>query len=178
VRPRSTRRSWRGWRSDQAAAIEFPGSRRRRAARRACRGSPWEADRQTHELLVEVTPARLERRIAIGQRADVRIELARQADAVRVPTRLIHHDRKPGRSSTSIAVVKIAVVRPRLGVTGRDHVEVLEGLAEGDVVLGALDRGRACSRSGGAGGPVNLAVRDVRRHLGRFGGTAAGSGCC
>lgn len=61
---------------DQAGAIFFPGTSTP-VAGRVTRIS-WEADRQTHELLVEVTPDRLERRVAIGQRADVRIEVGRQ----------------------------------------------------------------------------------------------------
>jgi HlyD family secretion protein len=123
---------------DQAAVITFPGSERPEPAR--VTRVAWEADRQTHELLVEVTPEPMERRVAIGQRADVRIELARQPNAVRVPIRLIHHDRK-GPFVYADRGGKIAVVRPRLGLTSSDHVEVLEGLAEGDVVLGALDPG-------------------------------------
>jgi hypothetical protein len=41
---------------------------------------------------------------------------------------------------------RVAIVRPRLGATGRDHVEVLEGLDEGDTVLGG--RGRAALEPG------------------------------
>lgn len=32
---------------------------------------------------------------------------------------------------------RIALVRPRFGLTGSDQVEVLDGLAEGDAVLSA-----------------------------------------
>lgn len=60
---------------DQRAAIFFPGTDASLTGR-VTRIS-WEADRQTHELLVEVTPERLERRVAIGQRADVRVEAGR-----------------------------------------------------------------------------------------------------
>lgn len=101
----------------------------------------WEADRQTHELIVEVTPDRLERRIAIGQRADVRIELARQGDVVRVPVRMLQHD-DAGPYVYADRGGRIAIVRPRLGMSGSDHVEVVEGLSEGDVILGAA-RARA-----------------------------------
>jgi hypothetical protein len=95
---------------------------------------PWEADRQTHELLVEVTPKRLERRVAIGQRADVRIEVARHEQALQVPIRVVYHD-----STGAFVYVdrggRVALVRPKFGLTGREQVEILEGLAEGDRVL-------------------------------------------
>ena len=89
----------------------------------------WEADRQTHELLVEVTPERLERRIAIGQRADVRIEVGRQEHALRIPIRMVHHD-GTGAFVYADRGGKIARVRPKFGLTGSEHVEILDGLAE------------------------------------------------
>jgi hypothetical protein len=135
---------------------------------------PWEADRQTHELLVEVTPRRLERRIAIGQRADVRSSWRRATTRSRVPTRWLHHD-AAGPFVYVDRGGRIAVVRPTLGLTGRDHVEVLAGLAEGDACSRRRRRARP-SRVAGAGWAMNLALRDVRRHLARFVGTAGGLG--
>jgi len=131
---------------DQPCSISFPGG-----------GAPvtgkvskiaWESDRQTHELLVEVLPQTVDRRVAIGQRADVRIELASHADAVRIPLSAIHHDEMGpfvfvDRGGT------IAIARPRFGLTGREHVEVLSEVAEGDTLLspvkagGTLPAGRA-----------------------------------
>jgi HlyD family secretion protein len=123
---------------DQHSLIIFPGG-----------GAPlpgkvskvsWEADRQTHELIVEVAPTKLERRVAIGQRADVRIELRRQEQALRVPIRMLHHD-DSGPYVYADRGGKIALIRPKFGLTGAAHVEVLEGLSEGDVVLGARKLG-------------------------------------
>lgn len=119
---------------DQASAILFPGSAQ--PARGRVSRIAWEADRQTHELIVEVTPERLDRRVAIGQRADVLIEVARREGALRVPIRLLHHDER-GPFVYVDRDGRIAVARPRLGLTGRDHVEVASGLSEGDRVLGA-----------------------------------------
>jgi HlyD family secretion protein len=102
----------------------------------------WEADRQTHEILVEVTPERLERRVAIGQRADVRVALGQHEHAVRVPIRMIHHD----DSGPYVYVDRggrIEIVRPRFGLSGDEHAQVLEGLAEGDAVLAAPGAGLA-----------------------------------
>lgn len=119
---------------DQPSAVFFPGTSTPVTAR-VTRIS-WEADRQTHELLVEVTPERLERRVAIGQRADVRVEVARLERALRVPTRMVHHD-STGPFVYADHGGKIAVVRPRFGLSGGDHVEVLDGLPEGAAVLSA-----------------------------------------
>lgn len=119
---------------DQKAAISFPGTDAPLAGQ-VTRIS-WEADRQTHELLVEVTPERLKRRVAIGQRADVRIEVGHREHALRVPIRMLHHD-DAGAFVYADRGGSIAVVRPRLGLTGNDQVEILEGLVEGDAVLAA-----------------------------------------
>lgn len=119
---------------EQTAAIFFPGTAASLTGH-VTRIS-WEADRQTHELLVEVTPERLERRVAIGQRADVRVEVGRHEHALRVPIRMVHHDEK-GPFVYVDRGGRIALVRPRLGLTGDDAVEVLAGLGEGDAVLAA-----------------------------------------
>lgn len=133
---------------DQTSNIFFPGSdvslpgRTSRVA--------WEADRQTHELFVEVTPHKLDRRVAIGQRADVRIEVARREGAIRVPSRMLRRD----PAGTFVYVDRggrVALVRPTLGVTGRDAVEVLAGLSDSDTLLappqagGSLPVGRRWS---------------------------------
>ncbi len=123
---------------DQRATIAFPGDAPPVAGRLS--RIPWEADRQTHELIVEVTPERIERRMAIGQRADVRIEVGRRDAALRIPTRMIHHD-EAGPFVYADRGGRIAVVRPRFGLTGADHVEVRAGLAEGDAILAAPRRG-------------------------------------
>ncbi|MCC6752100.1 MAG: efflux RND transporter periplasmic adaptor subunit [Deltaproteobacteria bacterium] len=119
---------------DQPATIHFPG--RSDAISGKVTRISWEADRQTHEIEVEVTPDRLAQRVAIGQRADVRIELARKARVLRLPLRMLQRDAE----GTFVYVDRggrIATLRPKLGVTGKDHVEVLAGLAEGEIVLAA-----------------------------------------
>jgi len=120
----------------QRSAILFPGGSESSEGR-VTRIS-WESDRQTHELIVEITPDQLDRRVAIGQRADVRIELARREGALRVPVGVIHYD----DSGPYVYVgARIAVARPRLGLTGIDFVEVLDGLSEGDTILTAPGAG-------------------------------------
>lgn len=119
---------------DQRAAIFFPGTSE--SVTGHVTKIAWEADRQTHELLVEVTPQRLERRVAIGQRADVRVDVGRRDRVLRVPLRMLHHD-ETGTFVYAGRGGRVARVRPRLGLTGADLVEVLDGLAEGEAVLAA-----------------------------------------
>jgi len=119
---------------DQRSTIVFP-SENVPIAGKVTRIS-WEADRQTHELSVEVTPEVMERRVAIGQRADVRIQLAQHEGALRIPINSIHQD-ETGAFVYVDRGGRIAIVRPRFGLSGETNVEVLEGLSEGDVVLDA-----------------------------------------
>lgn len=123
---------------DQRATITFPGTKEPLNGKVTRIG--WEADRQTHELIVEVTPERLERRVAIGQRADIRIELGRRENTLRIPIRMVHHDEQGAYVYTSRGG-KIALVRPTFGISGSEEVEVLEGLSEGDAVFGASRAG-------------------------------------
>lgn len=118
----------------QPGQIVFPGATTPISGRVS--RIPWEADRQTHELIVEVTPDKLDRRIAIGQRADVRIEVGRRERTLRVPIAMLHRD-STGPYVYADRDGTIAVVRPRFGVTGSSHVEVLDGLAEHETVLAA-----------------------------------------
>jgi HlyD family secretion protein len=99
-----------------------------------------EADRQTHEIAVEVALDEVPERVALGQRADVWIEVDRRVDVVRIPIGFLRHDE--GGSFCYLARDgRIARVRVTTGVFGRDQVEIVSGLAAGDVVLDALEPG-------------------------------------
>jgi HlyD family secretion protein len=124
--------------TDQPASVRFPRATESITGRVA--RISWEADRQTHELVVEVALDHLERRIVIGQRADVRIEVERREDALRVPVGMIHHD-AVGSFVYADRGGRIEVVRPHFGITGREHAEVIDGLSEGDFVLAAPGTG-------------------------------------
>ncbi len=119
---------------DQVASITFPGASAAIPAKVA--RISFEADRQTHELLVDVAPEQLSQRVAIGQRADVRIELGRREDALRLPISMLHQDER-GAYVFVDRGGRIEIVRPELGLDGREYVEVLAGLSEGDVLLAA-----------------------------------------
>ena len=125
---------------DQRSAIFFPRSNTSVAGK--ITSVPWEADRQTHELIVEVTPDNVDRRIAIGQRADVRVELTRRERALRAPIAMLHDDAK-GPYLYADRGGRTSIVRPRFGIAGSDYVEVLEGLSEGDAILAAARPGTA-----------------------------------
>lgn len=88
-----------------------------------------EVDRQTHELLVDVTALELPARFAIGQRADVWIEVDRRADVASAPR---------GWCDDGCLVVEAGRVERRavtLGLLGRERVELLSGLAEDALIL-------------------------------------------
>ncbi len=93
-----------------------------------------EVDRQTHELRVDVLLQNPPERIAVGQRADVWIELERKTQAVRLPLAFLHRDAR-GTFCFVDHNGRITRVPVTVGVVGSDLVEITQGLAPGDVVL-------------------------------------------
>lgn len=93
-----------------------------------------EVDRETRELLVDVSFDHLPEKLVFGQRVDLRIELARRTDVVRVPTRVVVQ--RDGQEGAFVADGGRAEFRAlELGQRGRDLVEVTGGLSLDDVVL-------------------------------------------
>ena len=109
-----------------------------------------EADRQTHEVLVDVALVEAPARFAVGQRADVFISTATVPDALRVPTGFCSM-----RERTCLVDRggKAASVTIEPGLVGSAMFEVKSGLAAGDVVV-------AAARPGGAV-PVRRGIRRV-----------------
>ena len=99
-----------------------------------------EVDRQTHELLVDVRLTAPPERIAIGQRADVWIELERHKDVVRVPLAYVLRERGEAFCFVDRSG-RIARARVKTGLEGTEVVEVTEGLGAGDVVLASTADG-------------------------------------
>lgn len=125
---------------EQRAAVVFPGSPE--VVPGALTRIPWEADRQTHELFVDVTPSSFARRTAIGQRADVRIEIGRRERVMTIPIGIVLRD----AGGPYVGVDRggrVALARPTLGAASATHVEVLDGLSEGDTVLAPARPGDA-----------------------------------
>jgi HlyD family secretion protein len=120
---------------EQVAEIVMPGTERTLEAHVSSIG--WESDRQTHEILVDVVSAEPLGRVAIGERADAWIELDRHEHAIRVPVSFVARD-AIGLYCNVDHDGRIARVRVRAGIADRDVVEILDGLAEGDVVLGPV----------------------------------------
>jgi HlyD family secretion protein len=130
---------------DQPAQIVIPGSGRSLMGRVTRVG--WESDRQTHELLVDVTPSESLGRIAIGQRADVWITTKTADKALRVPTEFIQRD-ADGPFCNVDREGRVSLVRVQLGVLGRELVEVTDGLKEGDLVLAPTKPGAVLRTDG------------------------------
>ncbi len=98
-----------------------------------------EVDRQTHEVVVEIrveAPARA----SLGQRADVRIESGRKSAPAVLPLAFLRHDDR-GTFAWTASGGRIRRAGITVGVEGAELVEVLDGIAPGDVVLAPRDRG-------------------------------------
>lgn len=97
-----------------------------------------EMDRETREFLVEVRATDLPKNWAIGQRAEVFIETARQAEAVLLPPAFLAW--KAGRAGVFVNAGGKAQWREVTpGLRGRDHVAIAQGLSAGDRVVRAPD---------------------------------------
>ena len=99
-----------------------------------------EVDRQTHELRVDVLLQSPPERIAVGQRADVWIELERKAGTVRLPLTYLHRDAR-GAFCFVDRNGRVARVPVTVGMAGSDVVEIAKGLAPGDAVLSSVAGG-------------------------------------
>lgn len=93
-----------------------------------------ESDRETREFVVDVQVTELPANWAVGQRAEVYIEVARKENGVIIPSSLLI--RRDGEQGVFVAQNGVAKWRTlKLGLQGRDTVEVVEGLDETDQVI-------------------------------------------
>lgn len=93
-----------------------------------------EADRETREFLVDVGVRELPANWAVGQRAEVYIEVARKPDVTLLPAHLV--TRREGKAGVFVVADGKAQWRNlQLGLRGREAVEVLTGLKTGDTVV-------------------------------------------
>ncbi|MGB9623261.1 MAG: efflux RND transporter periplasmic adaptor subunit [Phycisphaerae bacterium] len=97
-----------------------------------------EVDRETREFVVDVLVRELPKNWAVGQRAEVYIETDRRPDAVILRSGdIVWRDSGPG---VFVEQQGHARWRPvRLGLRGRETVEILEGLRPGEVVIVPAD---------------------------------------
>jgi len=97
-----------------------------------------EVDRETRELLVDVLPRSLPANWAVGQRAEVYVEIGRSNGVVLLPTQWLV--RRAGEPGVFVAVGGQARWRTlSLGRQGREAVEVVEGLRPGEVGVTPAD---------------------------------------
>jgi HlyD family secretion protein len=97
-----------------------------------------DVDRETREFLVDVRVRELPTNWAVGQRAEVYIETGRKADAVCLPTRLVVW--RDGQSGAFVEDSGRALWRSvRLGLRGREVVEVTASLSAGERVVAPVN---------------------------------------
>ena len=93
-----------------------------------------EADRETREFVVDVRVVTLPENWAVGQRAEVYVEVDRKSDVPLVPTKFVFwHGNTPGvycRVGDRARWREIT-----LGLRGAETVEVAKGVAVGESVL-------------------------------------------
>jgi HlyD family secretion protein len=97
-----------------------------------------ETDRETKEFLVDVRVKSLPQNWAIGQRAEVFIKTAGKKDVVLLPARFILKENDS--AGVFVEAQGKAVWRPlKIGLSGKENVEILEGLHPGDTVITPVD---------------------------------------
>ena len=93
-----------------------------------------EADRETREFVVDVRVESLPKNWAVGQRAEVYIEVERKDNVLLIPAKFIFY--RANRTGVFCNVDGRAVWRPiKLGIRGLETAEVSEGLTVGESVL-------------------------------------------
>ncbi len=101
-----------------------------------------EVDRETREFLVDVRVRELPPNWAVGQRGEVYVETGRKENAVILPTRFVVW--RDGKSGVFVEQAGKAQWRPlKMGLRGRETVEVIEGLTAGEHVITPAASGAA-----------------------------------
>jgi HlyD family secretion protein len=93
-----------------------------------------ETDRETREFLVDVRVKSLPKTWTVGQRAEVFIETGRKSNTLVVPQRFVQRrEGKPGVFSNQHGKAKWHAVT--LGLSGRETVEIMQGVSVGEQVV-------------------------------------------
>jgi HlyD family secretion protein len=93
-----------------------------------------ETDRETREFLVDVQPDKLPELWSVGQRAEVYVETAHKSNATLVPSPFLV--KRGGKTGVFVAVQGHAEWRTvKTGLQGREAVEIIDGIAPGEVVV-------------------------------------------
>jgi HlyD family secretion protein len=106
-----------------------------------------EADRETREFLVDVRVTELPTNWAIGQRAEVFIEIGRQADALLLPPSFLVW--KAGRPGVFVYAAGRAQWRDvALGLRGAQDIAIAQGLSVGEQVVRPAEGRKAALADG------------------------------
>lgn len=121
-----------------------------------------EVDRETRELLVDVTFDQVPEKLAFGQRVDLWIEVARRSEVLRVPATAVL--RVDGREGVFVSEGSHAQFRSvEFGARGRDLIEVRSGISQGDIVLNPSLGNKKRLRDGQRIRLLDYANEEVRR---------------
>ncbi len=97
-----------------------------------------ETDRETREFLIDVRPDKLPEHWTVGQRAEVYVETARRTNVTVLPASwIVWRDATPG--VFVVAEARAGWRELKLGLRGRDTVEVISGVSPGEVVIRPSD---------------------------------------
>jgi len=100
-----------------------------------------ETDRETREFLVDIRVEALPKNWSVGQRAEAFIKTADKKNVVLLPSNLIVRQKE--QAGVYIEDRGKAVWRSlKIGLRGREKVEILKGLNPGDTVITPLDSRR------------------------------------
>ncbi len=134
-------------RSDQAAKVVFRSESETTLPGKLVRLGK-ETDRETREFVVDVEVLELPENWAVGQRAEVFIEIERKADVVLIPGNYIVRDGdQVGVFVNKDGAVDWQPVEP--GLRGREQVEITSGLETGQKIILPADPGKPLRRGQG-----------------------------
>lgn len=132
--------------ADQPARIEFRSEPGRSYPGQVSRLGR-EMDRETREFLVDVRAIELPKNWTVGQRAEVFIETARQGEAVLLPPAFLIW--KASKAGVYVNAGGKATWREvAIGLRGKDHVAVTQGLSAGEQVVRPLENHKAMLTEG------------------------------
>ncbi len=97
-----------------------------------------EVDRETREFIVDVKVLKLAKNWAVGQRAEVFIEVAHKKEVTLLPAELV----MTRKSETGVFIMKDGVARwqpIKIGLHSRESAEVISGLEPEDVVVSPVN---------------------------------------
>lgn len=106
-----------------------------------------EMDRETREFLVDIVASELPKNWTIGQRAEAIIETAKKSDSLLLPRAyLVWNTGRPGAFVNADGRARWRGVT--LGLQGREHVAIAQGLEVGEQVLRVPDGEKATIADG------------------------------